>query len=94
MKKLLLLLSLLLCSCSTQERWKSPVQWCIWEIEQYEGYEEGFAYTYKNVYPLDYKIESKYSLDAFIITTYTDELRAEWFCFLEYKSSPLTTSVR
>lgn len=97
MKKILLLplLPLLLCSCSKQDRWKSPVGWCVWEIEQYEGYDEGFAYTYERPnYPIYEEYKGKNSIDVYIITTYTDELRSEWFCFIEYKASPFTTSVR
>lgn len=82
MKKLLLLPLLLLTSCSRQN-YKTPLGWCVWEIQEHENYEE-LCYTYQKMYPNDYEEESKYSMDCYAITTYTDELRTEWFCFIEY----------
>lgn len=82
MKKLLLLPLLLLTSCSRQN-YKTSLNWCVWEIQKHENYEE-CSYTYQEVYPRDYEEESKYSINCYIITTYTDELRTEWWCFIEY----------
>lgn len=84
MKKIfsLLIPLLFLISCS-QSGDRTPLGWCIWEIQKHEGYENCY-YTVQDVYPLDYKSESDFNANAYIITTYTEELRTEWFCFIEY----------
>lgn len=86
MKKLLLPLLLMSVSACYKEGDKTPLGWCVWEIQKREKYED-CTYTYQEVRPLDYKKESRYSLDAYIITTYTDEFRTEWYCFIEYKKT-------
>lgn len=90
MKKLLLFafsLSLLFCGCSKVEK-RTPLGWCLWEIQKHQDYEDVIAYTYEEPnYPIEEEYTGPYSCDVYIITTYTDELRTEWFCFIEYKTS-------
>ena len=89
MKKLLLLLPLLLCCCSkfVVEKY-TPLGWCLWEIRKHEGYEDAYVYTYvEPQYPIDEEYTGNNSIKDYIITTYTDELRTEWFCFIEYKNT-------
>lgn len=87
MKKLFLipLLLLSLASCIRKGD-KTPLGWCVWEIQKHEGY-EGCYYTYQEPSPHYYKFESKNNVDSYIITTYTEELRTEWFCFIEYSKT-------
>lgn len=93
MKKMLSLVllsiaTICLCSCSNEEK-RTPLGWCVWEIQTHEGYEE-CTYTYQEIEPKTYKLESKNALDCYIITTYTEELRSEWYCFVEYnKKNPM-----
>lgn len=91
MKKLLLIPLLLfgICGCYKAER-KTPLCWCVWEIQRYEEYED-CTYTYQDIKPTKYKEESKYFLNAYIITTYTDDFRTEWYCFIESKNNLLVT---
>ena len=88
MKKLILLpLLLLLISCNNSVK-KTPLGWCIWEIQTHEGY-ENCAYTYQEVYANDLQKEAsmggKYY--AYIITTYSYPMRTEWFCEIECKKT-------
>lgn len=81
MKKLLFLLPLLLTSCSIKRY--SPLQYCLWEIESHEGYEE-FSYFYHD-FSSQYQDEADKDckMYAYYITTFTDEVKGEWFCFIE-----------
>ena len=91
MKKLLLLLilPLLLVGCSKSKVEKyTPLGWCLWEIRKHEDYQDAYVYTYEEpYYPIDEEYTGSNLVDAYVITTYTDELRTEWFCFIEYKTS-------
>lgn len=92
MKKLLSLVLLsiataCLCSCSNEEK-RTPLGWCVWEIQTHEGYEE-CTFTYQEIEPKSYKLESKNALDCYIITTYTEELRGEWLCYVEYNKKAI-----
>lgn len=90
MKKLLLLLlfsALCLTSCAKVGD-KTPLGWCLWEIRKHEGYQDAYVYTYEEPhYPIDEEYTGNNSINVYIITTYTDELRTEWFCFIEYKNT-------
>lgn len=89
MKKLLLLFLplLMLCSC-VQQGDKTPLGWCVWEVQKHEGYED-CAYTYQEVHVKDIQKEATMGgvVDAYIITTYSYPTKAEWFCFIEYKKT-------
>lgn len=94
MKKLLSLVllsiaAICLCSCSNEEK-RTPLGWCVWEIQKHEGYED-CMFTYQDLLPQNYKLESKNALDGYVITAYTEELRGEWCCFVEYNKK---TSMR
>ena len=89
MKKLLLpLLLLTLCGCTKQGD-KTPLGWCVWEIQKHEGYEE-CVYTYQELNPYETIQEERkndnYKINAYIITTYIYQEKAEWLCFVEYKN--------
>lgn len=90
MKKLFLIPLILfsICGCSEKEK-RTPLSWCIWEIQRHENYED-CTYTYQDIYPIDYKEESNYYLNAYVITTYTNDFRTEWYCFIEYKNNLLS----
>ena len=84
MKKLLLLLPLLLTSCSVKRY--SPLQYCLWEIATHEGYNE-FSYFYNELInnELQEEADEGCSLYAYYITTFTEEVKGEWFCIIECK---------
>lgn len=81
-KKLLLLLPLLLTSCSIKRY--SPLQYCLWEIQSNEGYEE-FSYFYNELTnnELQEEADEGCSLYAYYITTFTEDVKGEWFCIIE-----------
>ena len=90
-KKLLLLPLLALCLTSCifpQDGDKTPLGWCIWEIQKHEGYED-CAYTYQDVYAKDMQEEASMGgrVYAYIVTTYIYPTRTEWFCFIECKKT-------
>lgn len=83
MKKIILLVlsALALTGCGSNK--SKTLDWCFYEIRMYEGYEEAL-FTYQEVVPDDYKVESEYNVDCYVIHAYTDEKISEWFCFCEY----------
>lgn len=81
-KSILLSIPLLLCGC-VKEGDRTPLDWCLWEIEKHQGY-ECCLYTYEEISPKNYKLESKNNVDGYFITTYTEDKRTEWCCFIEY----------
>lgn len=61
---------------------KTPVQWCMSEIYHTEGYEDA-RYIYQELKYAEYESDEY----TYIITTYTDEHKTEWACFIKAQHS-------
>lgn len=89
MRKILLpLLAICLTSCLYKEGDKTPLGWCLWEIQKHEGFER-CGYTYQNIYAEDFQKEASQGnkISAYIVTTYVYPMRTEWCCFIEYRNT-------
>lgn len=76
--KLLALLPLLLLSSCGEEK-RTPLGWCLWEIQKHEGYENPDFMSY----------EKGTAKGTFLITTIThnETLETKWICCIDYKIS-------
>lgn len=78
--KLLALLPLLLLSSCGEEK-RTPLGWCLWEIQKHDGYENPDFMSY----------EKGIEKGTFLITTIThnETLETKWACCIDYKISLL-----
>ena len=84
MKKAILLLPFLLLPGCKQETKQSTLEWCIIEIAKNEKYSQ-FTYTYELLY--SHNVSLYDNLDYYIITTYTNTKRTEWYCNVSYNQT-------
>lgn len=86
--KLLALLPLLLLSSCGEEK-RTPLGWCLWEIRKHQGYEDLLFYSSKEIpYSiLKEEYSGKNDLHGYIVETYTDEMKTEWWCYIETKKT-------
>lgn len=80
LNKLLLIPFLLLTSCDGTER-KTPLQWCINEIQKQENYDSDWSYIYNDI--KNHDEAGTYSWHAYYITAFTDDRIGEWYCFID-----------
>lgn len=90
--KLLTLLPLLLLSSCGEEK-RTPLGWCLWEIQMHSGYEDLLFYSSKEIPNSILKAEysGKNDLYGYIVETYTDEMKTEWWCYIETKKTIFKT---
>ena len=75
------LLLLTLCGCNKEER-KTPLEWCVWEINKHEDYScTDYGYTYQDIkeHTLEEEVE-KGTLYTYYITFFADDRVGYWYC--------------
>ena len=66
----------------------SPLQYCLWEIQNNEGYNEEFTYTFEELEPkseMQKEAHKDCVIYAYYITVFTNDRKGEWYCFIECK---------
>lgn len=90
---LVLILAGIICLVFTDGRNRyDPLQYCIWEIQKHEGYDCEFSYFYDRLQPekeIQKEADKGCILYAYYITTFTDDRKGEWYCFVEANHSSI-----
>ncbi len=80
LNRLLLIPFLLLTSCDDTE-WKTPLEWCVNEIQKQENYDGDWSYIYNEIKNHD-EVGTHY-WNAYYITAFAYDRIGEWYCFIE-----------
>lgn len=65
---------------------REPLYYCIQEIYKHENYDCDFTYFYEELEPkneIKKEAHSGCDLYAYYITTFTNDRKGEWYCFIE-----------
>ena len=71
---------------------RDPLYYCLWEIHTHEDYDCDFTYFYEELEPkseIRKEADPGCDLYAYYITTFTDDRKGEWYCFIECKSNSI-----
>ena len=74
--------------CHLTKNRAAPIRYCISEISKHENYDTEFTYIYQELEStkeVRNSADSGCDLYAYYITTFTDDRKGEWYCFVEFK---------
>ena len=71
---------------------KTPVAWCLWEIQTHEDYDCDLTYYVQELEPkseIKKEADKGCNLYCYYIITFTDDRKGEWYCFIECRHKNL-----